>query len=288
MTIIRKKSQSVKEAVIAQENKEDDLDMQKELNLDTGEGGNGNLYRKNNEEEYKPKPRRKKIRVELIKEISSSDEEEDQTAPEADSGEEPIPGTERQGIVLSEDESEKPEEQPAVLEMEERAEPVLDAHASVRSVKRGHKGKRSEKSGEKEKLSINDLTRMSMPDLRSFAINLGISQESLLSMKKQEIIFSILKAHTAAGGIIHAYGSLEILPDGYGFLRSPQNSYLPGSDDIYISPSQIRLFNLRTGDTVSGQIRPPKDGERFFAMLRVETVNFDEPGVAQGYHQSKY
>jgi transcription termination factor Rho len=100
-------------------------------------------------------------------------------------------------------------------------------------------------------------------------------------MKKQEIIFQILKGHTERGGVIYAYGALEILPDGYGFLRSPNYSYLPGPDDIYISPSQIRLFNLKTGDTVAGQIRSPKEGERFFAMLRVETVNFDPPLVAQ-------
>ena len=119
-------------------------------------------------------------------------------------------------------------------------------------------------TSDKEKLSINDLTRMSLPDLRDFALNLGVVHENIGSLRKQELIFNILKAHTASGGIIHAYGSLEILPDGYGFLRSPQNSYLPGSDDIYISPSQIRLFNLRTGDTVGGQIRPPREGERFF------------------------
>jgi transcription termination factor Rho len=87
--------------------------------------------------------------------------------------------------------------------------------------------------------------------------------------------------HTERSGQIHAQGALEILPDGYGFLRSPHYSYLPGPDDIYISPSQIRLFNLKTGDTVSGQIRPPKEGERFFAMLRVESVNFDKPEEAQ-------
>jgi transcription termination factor Rho len=103
----------------------------------------------------------------------------------------------------------------------------------------------------------------------------------MVAMKKQEIIFQILKAHTEHNGIIFAAGSLEILPDGYGFLRSPQNSYLPGPDDIYISPSQIRLFNLKTGDTVYGQIRSPKEGERFFALLRVETVNFDEVSAAQ-------
>ncbi|MEW5817143.1 MAG: Rho termination factor N-terminal domain-containing protein, partial [Spirochaetota bacterium] len=140
---------------------------------------------------------------------------------------------------------------------------------------------RVEKSTRLEKLSINELTRMNLPELREQAHQIGKSQEDLISLKKQELIFNILKAHTSKGGIIHAYGSLEILPDGYGFLRSPQNSYLPGSDDIYISPSQIRLFNLRTGDTVAGQIRPPKEGERFFAMLRVESVNFDNPSIAQ-------
>ncbi|MFQ3619807.1 MAG: transcription termination factor Rho [Spirochaetales bacterium] len=130
-------------------------------------------------------------------------------------------------------------------------------------------------------LSINELTVMNMKDLRSLASSLGVPQDNLLSLKKQEVIFSILKAHTERNGAIYAYGSLEILPDGYGFLRSPQNSYLPGPDDIYISPSQIRLFNLKTGDTVYGQIRPPKEGERFFAMLRVETVNYDDVSVAQ-------
>ena len=130
-------------------------------------------------------------------------------------------------------------------------------------------------------LSINELTQMNMRDLRGIATRLGISQDNLLSLKKQEVIFAILKSHTERNGVIYAYGSLEILPDGYGFLRSPQNSYLSGPDDIYISPSQIRLFNLKTGDTVYGQIRPPKEGERFFAMLRVETVNFDNPSIAQ-------
>ncbi|MGA2975692.1 MAG: transcription termination factor Rho, partial [Spirochaetia bacterium] len=131
------------------------------------------------------------------------------------------------------------------------------------------------------RLHINDLSQMSMPDLRGLASKMGINHEALVSMKKQEIIFQILKGHTERGGVIYAFGALEILPDGYGFLRSPNYSYLPGPDDIYISPSQIRLFNLKTGDTVAGQIRSPKEGERFFAMLRVETVNFDPPLVAQ-------
>ena len=133
----------------------------------------------------------------------------------------------------------------------------------------------------KPKLLINELTKMSMPELRSLAIEYGYPEEELPAMKKQDLIFVILKAHTERGGLIFASGSLEILPDGYGFLRSPQNSYLPGPDDIYISPSQIRLFNLKTGDTVYGQTRSPKEGERFFALLRIMTVNFDEPRIAQ-------
>jgi transcription termination factor Rho len=133
----------------------------------------------------------------------------------------------------------------------------------------------------KPRLSVNELSRLGMMDLRAIAVCYGIPHEDMAPLKKQELIFTLLKAHTERGGIIYAYGSLEILPDGYGFLRSPQNSYLSGPDDIYISASQIRLFALKTGDTVSGQIRTPKEGERFFAMLRVETVNFDDPAVAQ-------
>ena len=134
---------------------------------------------------------------------------------------------------------------------------------------------------DKPKLIINDLSVMRMHDLRDLATQYGLQRDELAPMKKQELIFVILKAHTEHGGIIFASGVLEILPDGYGFLRSPQNSYLPGPDDIYISPSQIRLFNLKTGDTVYGQIRSPKDGERFFALLRIETVNDDDTRAAQ-------
>jgi len=138
-----------------------------------------------------------------------------------------------------------------------------------------------EELASKPRLVINDLTIKSMPDLREMAMTFGYSADDLAPMKKQDLIFVILKAHTEHGGIIFASGALEILPDGYGFLRSPQNSYLPGPDDIYISPSQIRLFNLKTGDTVYGQTRSPKEGEKFFALLRIESVNYDEPRVAQ-------
>ena len=138
-----------------------------------------------------------------------------------------------------------------------------------------------EDNANKPRLLINDLTIKSMPELRELAMQYGFTADDLAPMKKQDLIFVILKAHTEHGGIIFASGALEILPDGYGFLRSPQNSYLPGPDDIYISPSQIRLFNLKTGDTVYGQTRSPKEGERFFALLRIESVNFDEPRIAQ-------
>ncbi|MBP5794230.1 MAG: Rho termination factor N-terminal domain-containing protein, partial [Spirochaetaceae bacterium] len=133
----------------------------------------------------------------------------------------------------------------------------------------------------KPRLTINELTCKGMQDLRELAERYGVLKEDIASMKKQELIFAILKAHTEHGGIIFASGALEILPDGYGFLRSPQNNYLPGPDDIYISPSQIRLFNLKTGDTIYGQIRSPKEGERFFALLRIETVNFEDTRIAQ-------
>jgi transcription termination factor Rho len=100
-------------------------------------------------------------------------------------------------------------------------------------------------------------------------------------MRKQDLIFAILQAQTEKNGLIYGEGVLETLPDGFGFLRSPDFNYLPGPDDIYVSPSQIRRFNLRTGDTIAGQIRPPKEGERYFALLKVEAVNYEEPDLAR-------
>jgi len=157
---------------------------------------------------------------------------------------------------------------------------------TTRSRRRGKRsGSRSPKGPRHDpnapKILINDLSTTTMPKLREMARELGLAKEDLIPLNKQELIFQVLTTHIEKGGVIYAYGSLETLPDGYGFLRSPQNSYLSGSDDIYISPSQIKLFNLKTGDTVYGQIRSPKEGERFFAMLRVVNVNFDDPSVAQ-------
>ena len=153
--------------------------------------------------------------------------------------------------------------------------------ARLEAVKKAQEIENPEEYESKPRLIINDLTRKSMIELRELGVQYGITADAMAPMKKQDLIFTLLRAHTEHGGIIFAEGALEILPDGYGFLRSPQNSYLPGPDDIYISPSQIRLFNLKTGDTVYGQIRSPKEGEKFFALLRIETVNYEDPYVAQ-------
>ena len=170
----------------------------------------------------------------------------------------------------------------AALERETRNGFVRKQESFDRLInERPHENAKPEHAESRARLLINDLSKMGIKELRDLGAKYGINHEELIALRKQELIFYILKSHTDKGGIIYAYGSLEILPDGYGFLRSPQNSYLSGTDDIYISPSQIRLFNLKTGDTVYGQIRSPKEGERFFAMLRIELVNFDEPAVAQ-------
>jgi transcription termination factor Rho len=273
MAIIRKKK-NLKEA--------DEASAQ-EASPATTEGGNGSgeptaevqadAGQEAVQAEVKPvqppkRGKKKKLRVELIKEGEQPEDQNPETEEAADSS------------AVAEIETaaeEKPAQEP------QQAEQTATAQ-QTRTSRSGHKpgGRDIKAQGEaKQKLKINDLTVMNMQELRKMAADMGINHENLISMKKQEIIFSILKMHTERSGQIYAAGALEILPDGYGFLRSPHYSYLPGPDDIYISPSQIRLFNLKTGDTVSGQIRPPKEGERFFAMLRVESVNFDPPEVAQ-------
>ncbi len=124
-------------------------------------------------------------------------------------------------------------------------------------------------------MNLTELKNKSVNDLVELAATMG--QDNMARLRKQDIIFAILKAHAKSGEDIFGDGVLEILQDGFGFLRSSDSSYLAGPDDIYVSPSQIRRFNLRTGDTVAGKIRPPKDGERYFALLKISEVNYDKP-----------
>ncbi|MEK7729299.1 MAG: transcription termination factor Rho [candidate division KSB1 bacterium] len=128
-------------------------------------------------------------------------------------------------------------------------------------------------------MDIAELKAMKIAELTKVAQELNV--QGAAGLKKSDLIFRILEEQTKKEGLIFADGVLEVLPDGYGFLRSPDYNYLPGPDDIYVSPSQIKRFGLRTGDTVSGQIRPPKENERFFALLKVEAVNFENPDVAK-------
>src|SRR5258708_29592460 len=128
-------------------------------------------------------------------------------------------------------------------------------------------------------ISLAELKEKNITDLAKIAKELNIPGAS--GMRKQELIFQILRAQTEKNGLIFSEGVLECLPDGFGFLRAPEYNYLPGPDDISVSPSQIRRFDLHTGDTVSGQVRPPKEGERYFALIKVEAVNFEHPDVAR-------
>jgi transcription termination factor Rho len=128
-------------------------------------------------------------------------------------------------------------------------------------------------------MNLKELKNSKISELNKLAKNLNVQGAG--GMRKSELIFALLQAQTEKDGHIYGEGVLEILPDGFGFLRSPDYNYLPGPDDIYVSPSQIRRFNLKTGDTTAGQVRPPKEGERYFAMLKVEVVNFEDPEIAR-------
>ena len=155
----------------------------------------------------------------------------------------------------------------------------LDANLDGVETEAEPSGKPRGKGRGKATLKIADLKEMGITPLTKVAQDLHVPGAT--GMRKQELIFQILKAQTEQSGFIFSEGVLEVLPDGFGFLRAPDYNYLPGPDDIYVSPSQIRKFDLQTGDTVSGQIRPPKEGERYFALIKVEAVNFESPDQAR-------
>jgi transcription termination factor Rho len=143
----------------------------------------------------------------------------------------------------------------------------------------GVAGPKSPNKGNESQMNIAELKEKRISELMQMAKTFNI--EGAANMRKQELMFALLQSQIEKNGMIYGEGTLEILPDGFGFLRSPSSNYLPGPDDIYVSPSQIRRFNLRTGDTISGQIRQPKESERYFALLKVEAVNYEDPEVAR-------
>jgi transcription termination factor Rho len=151
--------------------------------------------------------------------------------------------------------------------------------ASVATAEAPERDGREGRGKEEGFLNLADLKEMSISKLTKIAM--GMDVPGATGMRKQELIFKVLAAQTEKSGLIFSEGVLETLPDGFGFLRAPEYNYLPGPDDIYVSPSQIRKFDLRTGDTVSGQIRPPKEGERYFALIKVEAINFESPDQAR-------
>jgi len=165
----------------------------------------------------------------------------------------------------------KVEEPPAEIPAETPAEAAAPAPSPLPH--------RQQQQQAAETIDIRVLKEMKLPDLSKLAKELNV--ENATGMRKQDLIFAVLQAQTEKSGLIFSEGVLECLPDGFGFLRAPEYNYLPGPDDIYVSPSQIRRFDLRTGDTVSGQVRPPKEGERYFALIKVEAVNFEHPDVAR-------
>ncbi|HHT9140801.1 MAG TPA: transcription termination factor Rho [Candidatus Tripitaka californicus] len=157
---------------------------------------------------------------------------------------------------------------------------VEETRKATEKAERAEKVERSERTErveKKEELNIRQLQKMTIKELQDLAKKEGVKE--CHGLKKQELIFKILKDRVTQNGLMYGEGVVEVLPEGFGFLRSPDYSYLPGPDDIYISPSQIRRFGIKTGVTVSGQIRPPKEGERYFALLKVEAINFEDPEV---------
>ncbi|HLJ48022.1 MAG TPA: transcription termination factor Rho [Bryobacteraceae bacterium] len=183
-------------------------------------------------------------------------------------------------------EAPKPEEKPAAAAPAVATAPPPPAAEAKPPVEMGlHGGPRRRSAGNQNQqkngttLDLVELKDMSIQKLNQIAKDLGVAGTA--GLRKQELIFKILQTQAEKSGLIFSEGVLECLPDGFGFLRAPEYNYLPGPDDVYVSPSQIRRFDLRTGDTISGQIRPPKEGERYFALIKVDAINFEPPEEAR-------
>ena len=163
----------------------------------------------------------------------------------------------------------------AVDPQPDNAADAANAPADAGAGNGGPKGRRREVKEQAPTLNLVELKDMSIQKLNVITKDFGLVQTA--GLRKQELIFKILQSQAEKSGLIFSEGVLECLPDGFGFLRAPEYNYLPGPDDVYVSPSQIRRFDLRTGDTISGQIRPPKEGERYFALIKVDAINFEAP-----------
>jgi transcription termination factor Rho len=210
-----------------------------------------------------------------------------------------IDNQEEQSTTVAATEPEKVEETPAA-EATPAAEPQTDGKTSEAKTPEGRPARERQEGGRgsghgrrhgagggaqqqpkngESKLDLVELKEMSIQGLNQVARDMGV--QGVAGLRKQELIFKILQAQAEKSGLIFSEGVLECLPDGFGFLRAPEYNYLPGPDDVYVSPSQIRRFDLRTGDTISGQIRPPKEGERYFALIKVDAINFEPPEEAR-------
>jgi len=222
---------------------------------------------------------------EVTRKRLSGQPDNDEAGPEERRGSEPRrPADDRREPDETRPESPPPEEGGEGSEAQTPADPSASTEAPPAAAAEEEEERQAETAAgdgqyQGKRINLKELKEKNIKELTHLAQNLKI--EGASGMRKQELIFSILQHQSAQEGMIYAEGVLETLPDGFGFLRSPDYSYLPGPDDIYVSPSQIRRFNLRTGDTISGQIRPPKENERYYALLKVEKVNFEDPEVAR-------
>ncbi len=213
-------------------------------------------------------------RGEKTAEAKASIEPKSEPKPEPKAEPKPEPVAETKAAEAETTEDKGPEAKPDGDAAAAPPQPAGRLFDTKRRVAQGNTGKNGGNA-----LDLVELKDMSIQNLNTVAKDFGV--QGFAGLRKQELIFKILQVQAEKSGLIFSEGVLECLPDGFGFLRAPEYNYLPGPDDVYVSPSQIRRFDLRTGDTVSGQIRPPKEGERYFALIKVDAINFEPPEEAR-------